>query len=448
MIGQDRSLKHLKAAVKRSNLDQVELLMVARESGCTRFANSLIHQNVFEERVTVFIRTLDHGGVGLTKVPSLEEDMLSEGIRKASETGRRLTPEKGFETFPAPQPYKDVAAFSEETAKFRHLERADRLKDIFAEAATARLRMAGAFTTGAEEVALVNSNGIEAYHRSTSFEVAFTALSERASGFACRVGTHIRDLNPQVLAQEAMGKALAGSEPVVLPPGKYTVILDPKALAELLEWTSYIAFGARRYQEGTSFIAGKIGEQIVGEQITLYDDALEPGGFPRPFDYEGVPKHRFDLIRGGKAAGVVYDTRYGSREGKNSTGHATLPSSEEGPLPLNLYMEPGDRSRDEILSSTERAILITRFHYVNGLLEPEVALMTGMTRDGTFLVEGGVITHRVEDLRFTDSVLRILNHVTAISRERESIKSWWSEEGVYTIPAVRVEGMTFTGKTG
>jgi predicted Zn-dependent protease len=250
------------------------------------------------------------------------------------------------------------------------------------------------------------------------------------------------------LAKRAMDKAQEGDRPISLDPGNYTVILEPKALAELLEWTSYIAFGAKSYQDGTSFMAGKIGKKIAGENITIYDNGLEPNGLPVAFDYEGMPKTRRDIIREGRAVGVVYDSLYAARDNTSSTGNATLPDSDDGPVPLNVFVEAGDMPVEELIASTPRGILVTRFHYVNGLLEPEVALMTGMTRDGTFLVEDGVLKNRVEEMRFTDSVLRMLNHVTGISRERESIKSWWSDEGVYTVPYVRIDDVSFTGKTG
>jgi predicted Zn-dependent protease len=448
MIGKDKALSRMKDVLKGRNEEQIELLVVARDVGCTRYANSVIHQNVHEDAVSVFIRVLEGGRVGLVMLSSLDGEELSRCISKAKEAAARGSIEERFKAFPTPCDYTEVSAFSDETANFDHGHRVERLGKIFTDAGERGIQMAGAFTTGKEEIAIVNTNGIEAYHASTFYDVSFTALSSEASGHSGKVGTDIKELDITSLANTAIDKALAGKGSVALSPGKYTVILEPKALAELLEWTSYIAFGAERYQEETSFMKGKIGERIAGENITLYDDGLEPLGFPRSFDYEGVPKGRVDIIRHGIAESVVYDTLHGSREGRASTGNATLPHSEDGPIPLNLFVEKGDISKSEIITSTERAVLVTRFHYVNGLLEPEVALMTGMTRDGTFLVEDGEVTKKVEDMRFTDSVLRILNNVTAISIERESIKSWWSDEGVYTVPYIRVEEMTFTGRTG
>ncbi len=448
MIGKDKVLTRLEEAVSASRCDQIEMLLVAREAGCTRFANSVVHQNVHEENVSVYIRVLEGGRIGLARIPSLAIEALGRGVEKAKDAGRMAAAEKGFLAFPSPGPYADVQSYSRETAEFDHNSRVECLKDVFAEATARDLLMAGAFTTGVEEVAVVNSNGIGAYQASSFYDTGFTALSDAASGYSGGIGIDIGAVDPRSIARGAIDRALLGGDAVELEPGKYTVILEPKALAELLEWTAYIAFGAKSYQDGISFMKDKIGRKIVGENITICDDSLEPIGLPRMFDCEGVPKRRNEIIRGGKAVGVAYDTLYGSREGKESTGNATNPYSDGGPVPLNLSMAGGTSTREEIISSTERAILITRFHYVNGLLNPGIALMTGMTRDGTFLVEDGRVTRRVEDMRFTDSVLRILNHVTAISREREPIKAWWSEEGAFTIPVIRVEDLVFTGKTG
>ena len=442
MIGRDDTLNALRRAISGRKAGQIEVLSVAREAGCTRYANSAVHQNVHEKRQTAFVRVIDEGRIGLAKVPSLGEEDISEAVRWAREAASLGRGDGGYRSFPPPQRYAEVSSFSAETAGFDHHRRADLLSRIFREAKGRGVEMAGAMTTGQTEIAVANSNGLAGYSRSSFVDVTFTALREPASGYAGTVGVDADEDEISRLADRAMDKALVGGEPVRVPPGRYTVILEPKALAELLEWTTYIAFGAKTYQDGTSFMAGKIGERIVGENITIYDDGLEPIGLPIPFDYEGTPKGRRDIIREGRAVGVAYDSVYAAREGKTSTGNATLPDSDEGPLPLNVFMEAGDLSREDLISSTPRGLLVTRFHYVNGLLE------TGMTRDGTFLIEDGVVKSRVEELRFTDSVLRMLNHVSGISRERESVKSWWSDEGVYTVPTVRIEEMAFTGGRG
>jgi predicted Zn-dependent protease len=447
MIGRERALGLLNESIRSRPEEQIELLLIARESGCSRYANSVIHQNVHEDGTTLYVRVLDAGKLGIVKLSSLDGEDIRRGIDRARAAGRLGSAETGFDMFPSSQSYREVSAFFEATVACDHRKRAEWLGMIFEEGNERGVEFAGAFTTGKEEVAVVNSNGLEAYQLSSVYEVTFTALTGRTSGFSGRFGTDIDSIDPRSLARDSMDKALGGGDAVSLEPGRYTVILEPKALAELLEWTSYIAFGAKSFQDETSFMAGRIGEQILGEDVTIYDDGLDPAGFPHAFDYEGVPKSRTDIIRRGRAVGVMYDSLYGRREGKDTTGNAVVPDAEDGPLPMNLFVEGGDQSRPEIIASTDRAVYITRFHYVNGLLEPERAVMTGMTRDGTFLVEEGKITRRVEDMRFTDSVLRMLNNVSAISNDREAIKSWWSDEGVHVVPAIRVEGFQFTGKT-
>jgi predicted Zn-dependent protease len=441
-------LGRLREAARSRAEGQVELLLIARESGCTRYARSRIHQNVHEESVTVYVRVLEAGRIGVVRTGSLDPEEIRAAIARAEEARVHAGEEPGFEAFPGPSAYVDVPSWFEATEACGPGERARQLGSIFREGEERGVEFAGAFTTGTEEVAVVNTNGVEAYQRSTRFDVAFTALTDGASGYDGRCGADIGTVDLPGVARQAMGKALAGGAPVSLDPGRYTVILEPKALAELLEWTAYIAFGAKSYQDETSFMHGRIGERIVGENISIYDDGLEPGGLPRAFDNEGVPKRRTEIIRKGEAVGVVYDTLRGGREGRASTGHAVLPDAEDGPLPQHVFLEAGDRPKAELIASTGRGVYVTRFHYVNGLLEPECAMMTGMTRDGTFLVEDGRLTRRVEEMRFTDSVLRMLSEVTAISSEREAVPAWWSDEGVYVLPAVRVDGFHFTGKTG
>ncbi len=448
MIGKERMLSSLKSAISSRNGDQVEILSIAREAGCTRYANSTIHQNVHENRLTTYLRVVGDEKIGLARVPSIGADDLSVGLHRARTAAANASREEGFPGLPGPGSYAEIESYSTETTRFDHRRRANLLKGLFSDARSRGIEMAGALTVGETETAIINSNGVEGYQHSTFFDVTFTALAGEGAGYAGTVGVEATEAEISSLAKRAMDKAQEGDRTISLDPGKYTVILEPKALAELLEWTSYIAFGAKSYQDGTSFMAGKIGKKIAGENITIYDDGLESNGLPVAFDYEGIPKTRRDIVREGRAVGVVYDSLYAARDNTSSTGNATLPDSDDGPVPLNVFVEAGDMPVEELIASTPRGILVTRFHYVNGLLEPEVALMTGMTRDGTFLIEDGVLKNRVEEMRFTDSVLRMLNHVTGISRERESIKSWWSDEGVYTVPYVRIDDVSFTGKTG
>ena len=220
MIGKEEALSFLRDAVKRPDGEQVEILMVAREVGCTRYANSSIHQNVHEDVVSVFVRVLAGGRLGLAKISSLNGEDLSRGINKAKEAADRGSVQDRFEAFPAPQDYTEVSAFSAETAGFDHRHRAESLGKIFSEAEKQGVQMAGAFTTGQEEVAIVNTSGIAAYQTSTFDDVSFTALSGKFAGHSGAVGMDIEELDLFSPADTAVDTALAGVEGTDLSPGQ------------------------------------------------------------------------------------------------------------------------------------------------------------------------------------------------------------------------------------
>jgi predicted Zn-dependent protease len=254
-------------------------------------------------------------------------------------------------------------------------------------------------------------------------------------------------LDVDSLAQEAIGKT-SKEEPIPIEPGEYEVILEPYAVSEFLSFLGYLGFHALAVQEGRSFFSDRLGEKMVDEKVTIYDDGLDPEGLQVPFDFEGVPKKKVTFFERGVAKGVTYDSFTAGREGKDSTGHGLIAPNTSGPIPINLFMQEGRSSLGEMIKSVRRGIYVTRFHYTN-VVEPMKAIITGMTRDGTFLIEGGEITRPVKNLRFTESVLKALSRVSAISKDRRIC----SEGTVYsrrfvtgtTVPALKIDGFNFSG---
>jgi PmbA protein len=203
----------------------------------------------------------------------------------------------------------------------------------------------------------------------------------------------------------------------------------------------FIGFSALAVQEGRSFM--RLGEQITGANISIYDDGYDPRGFPMAFDFEGVPKRRVDLIKDGVAHAVVYDSYTAGREpGRQSTGHALPAPNTYGPLPLNLVLAPGRTPKADLIKGIKRGLWVTRFHYVN-IVHPLQTVLTGMTRDGTFLIEDGVITQPVKNLRFTQSVLDALRH----AEPADTLKLQKSFFGGTLAPALRIEGFNFSSAT-
>jgi len=271
-------------------------------------------------------------------------------------------------------------------------------------------------------------------------------MSDNSAGYAAALALDVGDLDFEAIGREALGKCLRSRQPRALEPGEYTVILEPYAVQDFGHMMSYTGFGAVALQEGRSFMAGKIGQPIVDPRISIWDDGLDPAGLPWPFDFEGVPKQRVDLIDQGVARGVVWDTyRAGKEEGRVSTGHALPAPNPMGPLPLNTFWAPGEASLEEMIRTTERGLYVTRFHYTRPV-EPRRVVITGMTRDGTFLIENGAVAYPVKNLRFTQSYLDALNQVEMVGREPHLLPGM-AAMACDSVPALKLGRFHFTGAT-
>jgi predicted Zn-dependent protease len=308
-------------------------------------------------------------------------------------------------------------------------------------------QLAGSFVVGEDELAVANSNDVSCYVASTVAGAKLVTMYRRLSGFASGVHRDIDRLDVEQLLERALKQCLHRRDPITLPTGIYEVILGPEAVAELISWLGYIAFGAKSFQERTSFLAGRMGEQVMARRITISDDGHDPAGLRVPFDFEGVPKQQTLLIDRGRAAGIVYDTTYGQLYGHASTGHASAPDEVEGPLPSHLFMEPGTATRGELIRSCKRGLLIPRFHYVNGLLNPRQALMTGLTREGAFFIEDGRLSAPITTMRFTQSVLEAFSHVVGVSKERQLIADPTEGLGCAVMPTLHLAKFRFTGRS-
>jgi predicted Zn-dependent protease len=261
------------------------------------------------------------------------------------------------------------------------------------------------------------------------------------NGYAEMVALDASTIDAAAIGREAASKARASDNAVSLPPGDYPVVLEEYAVVDITDMLGYLGFSALAVQEGRSFV--EPGKRIGSELVTIVDDGADPAGLPMSFDYEGVAKQRVSLVEDGVCQGAVYDAQTASREGRRSTGHGLPAPNPYGPFPFNTVMAAGTTPREELIGGLDRGLLVTRFHYTNPV-HPKLVIITGMTRDGTFLVEGGKIVGPVRNLRYTQSYLDALAGVSAVGSTRKTIKGFL---GGAVIPAVRIDSWTFTGAT-
>jgi PmbA protein len=446
VLGQRKTKELLQSVLGRSSAGQVEVVVVGKDEQLTRFANNIIHQNVSEANVTVTVRVALGQRVGLATTNDLTGEGLDRVVEMATAVARLQPENPNFPGFPQPRPIPAVNAFDQATATFSPAERARRVGVVCRRADEAGLIASGAFTTAVNELAVANAHGVLAHHAGTRADLVTVVMSDDSAGYAAESAWQVADLDVPALGDEAMARALRSRAPRDLEPGTYTVVLEPYATQDFLAMLGHTGMGALSLQEGRSWMDGRVGQQIVAPSISVWDDGLDPGGLPSPFDFEGVPKQRVDIIKEGVAMGVVYDTATASKEeGRASTGHALPPAmaANMGPLPLNLFMGPGEATLEEMIASTGRGLLVTRFNYTRPV-HPRDAVVTGLTRDGTFLIENGEIAYAVKNLRYTQSYLGALAQTEMVGRELKSLGSYI---GVQRAPALKLAEFCFTGKT-
>jgi len=418
----------------RSKL-RLEVFVGGGHSALTRFAENQIHQNVAENSFGIRVRAIIDKRMGEASISKFDDDSLKKAVVDAITIARVTPPNPELLPIPEPQTYQPVEAYHEESIS--PMQRAEEIGKVIALCKAAEFRTAGIFSNGNSCSAMGNSNGLFAYHQSSSVNFSVTAMGDDSSGWAQKFGRKSAEIEPEKLAEIAIRKAKIGYHPRTIEPGKYTVILEPDAAAGLIGYLS-MGFNALAVDEGRSYLVGKMGNKITGKSISLNSDVYHQLHQSRPYDGEGIPTKRVELIKNGIAAGLVYDRLTASKYNVEPTGHGMGGSNSYGAFPNCLVMDGGDATLEEMIASTEKGILVTHFHYQN-LVDPMQVIVTGMTRDGTFLIENGKIQYGLKNLRFNQKILEMLNNVEMMS---EPVLA----SGI-VVPAMKVNQFNFSSGT-
>jgi PmbA protein len=437
-------LEVAEAALAGGGVDDAEALVYRQAGGLTRFASSRIHQSAWREDLWVRVRVVVDGNrVGTATVHTADPAAVRATARRAAEVAATMPPDPGYPGMPGPAAYPAAGRHDQATAAADPATRAGLVAGVIRrlpEGVTA----AGACETRELEVAVANTRGVRAAGATTA--ASFSILADAGSGTGWAEGTEpaLADLDVAALGERAARKAVDSREPRELPPGTYPVLLEPNAASVMVQWLGWLGFGAKAYDEGRSFLVGRLGRRVCSPLVTIVDDATAADTIGVGFDFEGVPKRRVTLIDQGVAASLVYDFRAASGHGVEPTGHGLPAPSAEGALPMHLAMLPGPTPQAELVAGMERGLLVTRFHYTN-LVNLMDTTITGMTRDGTFWVEDGRVTGAVRNLRFTQSILDALSAVRAVGAETEMAAE--DGYGAARAPALAIDRFAFSSAT-
>src|SRR5215472_7963790 len=427
---------------KSTDAEETEVHVDEMADSLTRFANNGIHQNVFEHCVTVSVRTAIDGRTARASTNRLDEDSLRATIEASLSLAHSQPKDPRLLPMPGKQRYRSVKRFVDATSKLNPEDRARAVRRACDLALKSGQVAAGIFASGMTQAAAGNSRGLFTAYRQTHSQFSITMQEDPASSWAKADSADVRKIDPQKLAERASEKAHRAANAKELQPGRYTVILEPAAVLDLLGFLFY-DFAATAVADKRSCLNDRMGKQLFGKNIGISDDVFHPLQQGAPFDGEGIPRQKVLLVECGVPKSLVYSRGSAKATGKKPTGHGFALPNEYGEAPMNLVFAGGDSSVEKMIASTERGLLVTRLWYIREV-DPYEKVMTGMTRDGLFLVESGRVTGAARNFRFNQSLIEMLNHVEMMS---PAVRATGEESFEMVVPAMKVRDFHFSEVT-
>jgi predicted Zn-dependent protease len=430
------------SAARAQGVTEVEAILASGNQALTRFANNAIHQNMAERTTHLSVRAVIEGRTARASTNRLDPASIRGVVEQAIAITRLTEADAELPPLAGPAEYRPVERWSAATAHTTPRERAEAVAEAIHVVESAGQTAAGIYSTDDTRYTLLNSRGVRAEYRETMARFSITAMAADSSGWAKASACDGRGLDPLGLALSAARKATESAAPRELPAGRYTVILEPAAVLDLAG-QMFADFSATAIRDGRSFLNDRIGKKIFGGNITVHDDAWHPLQSGAPFDGEGVPRRGLTLVEGGVVRDIAYCRQAAAVAGVEPTGHGFPLPNEYGETPANIVIAGGDTPVEQMVASTERGILVTRFWYIREV-DPYEKIFTGMTRDGTFLVEDGRVTAGVRNFRFNQGLMEMLSNVEALS---PAVRASGEETFDMVVPAMKVQEFNFTEVT-
>lgn len=434
--------ERVQQAARALGVADSEAILTAGSSALTRFANNAIHQNVAERNSQLSVRVQMEGRTARATTNRLDDAAIRQVVEEAVALTKLQESDPALLPLAEPSPAPEVSRWHAATACVTPAERARTAAESIAVIETAGQTAAGIYATSDSVLAILNSRGVFGFYPETMAQFSITAMAADSSGWAKGSACSHRDLDPVALARSACSKAQASRAPAELPPGAYTVILEPAAVLDLAG-QMFGDFSATAIHDGRSFLRDRIGQKLFGGNITIWDDACHPLQAGAPFDGEGMPRRTLALVDRGVVREVAHCRQAAQLAGVAPTGHGFPLPNEFGEAPMNIVMAGGGTPLEEMIASTARGILVTRLWYIREV-DPYEKIMTGMTRDGTFLIEDGRIAGGVRNFRFNQSLPEMLSNVEALS---PAVRASGEEAFDMVVPAMKVRDFHFTEVT-
>jgi len=436
-------LHHLAERVLRlSDADETEVHIDFVADALTRFANNTIHQNVAEQTLNVSVRTVFDGRTARASTNKTDDESLRRAVAASATLARSQPKNPDLLPMPGPQTYPKVIRYFPATASATPKDRAVAVARVTELAEQNKQTAAGIFSTGASITAMANSKGLFASYRQSRAEFSITIMEQDSSGWAKASAPDRDQIDPEQLAQRASEKAAASRHPKEVEPGRWTVILEPAAVLDLVGFLFYDFAGTAVLDQRSCF-TNRIGKQVMGENVSIQDDVTHKLQSGPPFDGEGMPRQTVLLVERGVPRHLVYARATAKKMKAKPTGHGLPLPNQDGEAPFNLVFGGGNTSQETMVATTDRGILLTRLWYIREV-DPYEKILTGMTRDGTFLVENGKISSGIRNFRFNQNILEMLSNVGQMS---PAVRAAGEESFDMVVPAMKVRDFHFTEVT-
>jgi predicted Zn-dependent protease len=440
---QGRELFHAVARAAQSRgVPDVEALLGAHRAALTRFANNSIHQNVSEQAQWLSVRVVLDYKIARATTNRFDADSIASAVEQAIALARSAAADPDMLPLPEPAAIQMTDRFDASTAAATPEHRARAVADAIRLVESAGQTAAGIYSTGQSVEAIFNSRGVAAWYAETMAQFSITAMAGDSSGWAKASAVSRDSLDPQALARQASDKARLSRGPREIAPGRYTVVLEPAAVLDLVG-QMFGDFSGTAMRDQRSFLTDRLGAKLFGENIHIWDDVAHPLQAGVPFDGEGVPRRKLTLVDAGVPRELAYSRASARVAGVEPTGHGFPLPNEVGEAPLNIVIGGGSTSLDQMIASTDRGVLVTRLWYIREVA-PFEKIMTGMTRDGTFLIEDGRVSCGLRNFRFNQSIIEMLNNVEVFS---PAVRASGEEAFDMVVPAMRVRDFHFTEVT-
>ena len=426
--------------------DDIELTVMGSRTGLTRYAGSQIIQNTVRNEVRAYVRVVVGSRVATATTTQLASDRMRKAAAAALEAARASPPDPEWPGLPSPDRVGRARAalrWDDATAGASAGRRAGGVAKLLAAAEVDNA--AGVFETSAHSYSVISSTGMDCFDAHTRCVASCLVDTGDATGWSDASSHALEDVDVEGTARRALEKAKRSTGAAEAEPGRYAVVLEPAAVATLIDYLSYCGMGAKQVIDGESFLTDKLGTKVAAPSVTVADDVWHDRSVGIGFDFEGVPKRRVAVIDAGVATGPVTDWRTASKLGTEVTGHYSG-SNEFGPYASHVVLGAGGDSIEDLIERAEDGFLVTRFHYVNILDRPST-LLTGMTRDGTFRIRNGEVAEPVYNFRFAHTVLDALNSVVGVGRDQVAFAPDYGSFGCTVAPALAIQDFNFASTT-